>query len=220
MQEISLSDVFRIIGRRLWLIILITVAVAGVIGLVAVPRTSPVYQVQGQIVIKPKRSLGDDTSTQNAYANQLVATSQDLIKSTEVLSSVSEKLAKESVNMSAGDLLAGLSVTNSPNSLLLGLEMDYTNENNAVAALNMVMSEFQEIAPHYLSISKVAIVKGNLPVSKTSTGRRQIKYLIAGVVLGGAIALLTVFALEYSRHVIRDSKYLEKKFGLRTIQVL
>lgn len=220
MQEISLGDLFKIVIKRLWLIALITLLVAAVVGWVKLRDNGAQYEATGQVVLLPEKSADGDASAQNAYANQLVATSQDLTQSTEVLGTVSKRLEAKEINESASAILNSLTVSNQPNSLLLTLKFKAGSEHVAIQVTEAIMKEFKTVAPKYLPVSRVSVIKGDLPVTKSTSARSTVKYLLAGVVLGGVLSLLIVFVLEYSKHVVRDPDYLEKKYGVKTLQIV
>ncbi|WP_203662660.1 YveK family protein [Lacticaseibacillus sp. 53-4] len=220
MQEVSLGSVLKVIYKRLWLIIIITVLATGAMGWLKLSRSSAQYEATGEVVLVPEKGTNSDPSAQNAYANQLMATSQDLVQSSEVLSSVSTSLNRQGISMPVGSLSSGLTITNNANSMLLQLKFKSPNQSVAMSGLKTIMTEFQKVAPKYLPVSKVAIVKGDLPVSQSSSLRSLIQYMIVGFVLGGVLSLIIVFVLEYSRHVVRDPNYLQKKYGVKTIQIL
>lgn len=222
MQEISLGEMFRILLKHAWIIVLITLGVTALVGGYRITKagTGAQYEATGQVVLRPEQHASGDVATQNAYANQLVATSQDVMKSTEVLSNVSKSLSREGISLPASAIQNSLTVSNQPNSLLLEVKFKSSNKTVAVSAVNTIMQEFQRLAPKYMAISKVAIIQGEMPVA-TSTGKGSlIKYLLAGFVLGGVLSLIVIFALEFSRHTVRDSEYLSKKYHIKTIQTI
>ncbi|MFD1393853.1 YveK family protein [Lacticaseibacillus jixianensis] len=222
MQEISLGELLRVLYKRFWIIALITVGVTVLIGGYRAVKTghSAQYEATGQVVLTPEEKSSQDVATQNAYANQLIATSQDLIQSTEALSLTSAKLSKEGISLPTSAIQSGLSVANKPNSLLLEIKYKGADQQIAVKTVKTIMQNFKTLAPKYMAVSRVAIIKGDIPVSASSSRRSLIKYSLAGFVLGGVLSLIVVFILEFSRHTVRDEKYLSKKYHIQTIQTL
>lgn len=222
MQEISLGEMFRILLKHVWTILLITLGFAALVSGYRIMKSgdSAQYEATGQVVLRPEQRASGDVATQNAYASQLVATSQDLLDSTEALSNVSGSLGQQGIGLSASQIQNSLTVTNQPNSLLIELKFKTASQTTAVAGLKAIMKEFQTLAPKYMAISKVAIIQGEIPVT-VSTGKRSlVKYALAGFVLGGVLSLLVVFLLEFSRHTVRDGEYLSKRYKIETLQTL
>ncbi|WP_260339463.1 YveK family protein [Lacticaseibacillus paracasei] len=220
MQEISLGELFRIFIKRSWIVVIVTVGVGVLVGVGSASLSSSQYEARGQIVLRPSLNTSGDTAAQNTYANQLVATSHDLIQSTEVLSLVSNKLAQKNITLPASSILGTLTVSNAPNSLLLVLSYKNVDQNVAKETVKAVMEVFQTLAPKYMTVSKVAIVRGNIPVLQSTTNRMLIKHILAGLILGFVLSLILIFILEFRRHTIRDGEYLSKRYQIKTIQTL
>lgn len=220
MQEISLSDLFKAVWRHIILIIVVTVAVAAAVMVLVAPKNSSHFEATGQVVLRPTTKTVNDSGAQNAYTTQMVATSKDILSSTAFLKKVSKQLSRKGIDASADQLYSDIEIKNQINSLLLEIKTKSDTAKDAQAITNATLKAFKASAPDYLSLDRAVVMKSADAKQVTGSSRTQIKYLLAGIVLGGVLSLVLVFILEFIRHTVRDTRYLEKKYGIKTIQTI
>lgn len=220
MQEISLSDLFKIVIKYIWLIIGVTVIVTGGVLVVLNSRGTTHYETTGQIVIKPQRATDGDLASQNAYISQTMATSKDLLTSNGLLERVSTRLEKHDIDLSPAKLFSQVTTDNQSNSLLTTVTAQGNSAHESRLIVNTVMDQFRIDSKQYLSAGNVLVVKGGDATVVAQSKRTMLKYGIAGVVLGIVISLIVVFILENHRHAVVDIDYLNKKHHIKTLQLL
>ena len=195
--EIDLLELFFILKRKWWMIVL-----AGIAGFVlaiafSVFCITPQYQSTSQMYVLSKETTLNSLADLQ-IGSQLTKDYKVMIQSRPVLEEVIEKLG---LNINYKQLRAKLKIDNPPDTRILSLTVTDPNPQNAMEIVNQIAS----------SSSKI-IELGIVPEEKSGPSIKK------NAVLGGvAAAMLVVFiivAIELLDDTIKTEEDLEKNLGL------
>lgn len=210
-EEISLVDLFKIIKKRIGLIInttLIGVLVAAIYTFFIV---TPQYSSTTDLLVN--RSQQDQSGMiERAEIDtnlQLINTYSDIITRPVILDHVAEEL---DMDLSGSNLADSLTVTNENQSQMFSLTATDDNPYDAASIVNTTATVFQEQMPELMNVDNVAILtvgEPNLnPVSPNNTLN-----IILGLIIGASIGVGISILIEFFDTTVKDERFIMDEIG-------
>ena len=204
-KGISLSDIFRVIKKNIILICIIVFAAILVGGVYTFGVAKEKYRASTTVVVAVKQPTG--SGEQNIDYNmtaKLLYTIRDLIKEDVVVGPVADKH-----NMDPGALRGMISVGSVEYSFLLTIEVKNGNGKLAVDLANDVANELIKVVDTNPSLS--SFTKDTISVTSPAEkfkydSPNKIMYMMIFTLLGGVLACVVVFVMEFA-----SNKYTSKK---------
>lgn len=196
-ESIDLRQIFQIVRKRLWLIILIAFFTTSLAGIYTFFWVDPVYKADVLVYIWQSNEEGTDSGNLNtsdlALFSQLVNDYEQLAKSRLVTGTVADELGLDDTQ--ATKLAGQISVSTKQNTRLLLLTVQSTDPQFAASAANKLAQVFSDVVIEKMNVGSVnlideAVVPQN-PVSPNKTMN-----LAIGLVLGVMIGVGLVFLIE------------------------
>jgi tyrosine-protein kinase len=209
----SLSDYVAILGRRWWLIALVTLVTVGAAALYT-SRQPTEYRAVMKIVVGQKGTLFDPRL--GNVADQFTQTMTDLLQSDVIAREVIQQLG---LNMTTRDLLGQLDVITKPETAVLVVIYDDTDRARAVRVLHQIGVVFTGEVDQRLA----SAAAGDFAVSVTvfddahtvpdPVSPNPLRNLVVAGALGVLLGLLAAILREQLDDTIRSSDDAERAFG-------
>ncbi|MGE7663647.1 YveK family protein [Peribacillus sp. NPDC097197] len=197
-KEINVKQLFEIIGRRLWIVIIVALLFT-LAGYLKTLSTTPLYQSSTRIIIE---------------ANQdKMKTLQVIIKDTTVLQKVVNEME---LPMSPEALAGAITVTSVEDSEVVSISVISSDPYMAAEIANKTAQVFKEEAPNIVNFKKIrdlSPAKVNFSQINGDRNGTIIKSSIVGLVIG--IGLTFLFnSLDYT---VRSEQEIEETIGFPVI---
>ena len=215
MQEetISLQDIFKVLKKRILLILSITVGAMLIAGIISFFFLTPIYQGSTQILVNQQKQDQQTIQTQDIQTNlQLINTYNVIIKSPAILAKVIENLDLDTTPTA---LTKNISVTNANNSQVVNITVQDENPAFAVDIANTVATVFKEEIPILMSVDNVNILSpAVLSENPNPVKPNKIMNIAIAMVVGLMIGVGLAFLLEYLDTTMKTEQDVEDILGL------
>lgn len=218
-ETISLQEIFKIIKKRLFLMLCITLIVVSTAAFLNYYFITPIYQAQTQILVNQKPNNQEVYSWSQLETDfQLINTYNVIIKSPVILYKVVEEL---DLDISSDQLMRKILVSNESNSKVVNIKVEDQNQERAVHIANKVAEVFKNQIPTLMSIDNINILS-EAKLSKNPDPIKPNKMLnitiaaIAGLMLGVGLT----FLLEILDTTIKNERDIEEVLELPIIGLI
>ncbi|KRD84520.1 capsular biosynthesis protein [Bacillus sp. Root147] len=219
-ETISLRELFAVLRKRLWLIVLITIIAATVSAVISFFVLTPVYESKTQILVNQAKS--DEQllyNTQAVQTNvQLINTYNDIIKSPAILDKVIKELK---LNGSAASLSGQIQVTSAQNSQVAQIVVQDTSAKGATDIANTTASVFQKEVPKLMNVDNVKVLsKATLGENASPVKPQPLFNIAIAIVVGLMVGVGLSFLLEYLDNTVKTEQDIENLLELPVMGVV
>lgn len=217
---LSLGDLFEVVWRRLWVIVLAAAVCTGAAVAVDLVRT-PMYQASIQILVGQEQgnselsSLGSDVQG----LQQLTLTVAEAVSTRPVAEEVIEELDLE---ITASEFLEQVTVEQIPETQFIEVSYEHPNPERAQEIANTTGEVFagqvEEVSPSANSITATLWERAVTPEEPSSPN--PVRDGLLAFVLGSMLGLGMAFLLEYLDDSWRTSEDVERVSGLPNLGVI
>jgi capsular polysaccharide biosynthesis protein len=218
-QEIDLKELFVIIIKKWWLIILLCGICAGAAYYITDEYVEPVYKAQTSLFLGKEEGeiAGIDISLQELQAyNQLITDYRALAGTRLILEQVIDELG---LQMEASTLEENLTIESIDDSRLFTISFEHTNQELAADVANAVAEQLKNKATEIIQVQNIMIIDEALVPENPISPNKKMNTAIAGV-LGIMLALFIIMLLHFLDNTIKDENDIEKQLGLTVIGVI
>jgi capsular polysaccharide biosynthesis protein len=195
-KDINLIEIYKIIKRRLWLIIVIT-AVTTILGTYySYSKYTPLYQTSSRIIIKADPE----------YRNTL----QVIIKDSVVLDKVIQQLE---LNENSNQLASNITVSSIEDTQVVSIGVIDTNPKRAAEIANATARVFQEEIPNIVNFKDVTLLSKAM-VNDSPINQGSMKMIIISIAAGLIAGVCIVFLLDSFDDSLRGDQEVEEILGL------
>ena len=220
-ETISLKDIFKIIKKRLFLIVSLTMVAAIIAGAVSYFVMTPVYEASTQILINKQNVEEDTINEQDIRTNlQLINTYNVIINSPYILDKVIDNL---DLDMTSTELSQQISISNAEESQVIEITVQDEQHFLAVDIANTIAEVFQREVPTLMNISKgnVNIISdANHLDSPAHVSPNEKMNVAIAAVIGLMLGVGLAFLLEYLDTTIKKEEDVEELLGLPIIGIV
>ncbi|MEH6982437.1 YveK family protein [Priestia megaterium] len=218
-ETISLRNLFQVLRKRLWLIILITIIAATVSVVISFFVLTPVYESKTQILVNQAKNDQQLYDNQTVQTNvQLISTYNDIIKSPAILDKVIKELKLDS---SAQSLSGQIQVTNAQNSQVAQIVVQDTSAKRATEIANTTASVFKKEVPKIMNVDNVSVLsKATLGESASPVKPQPLMNIAIAVVVGLMLGVGLSFLLEYLDNTLKTEQDIENLLELPVMGVI
>lgn len=218
-ETISLRELFQVLRKRLWLIVLITIIAATVSAVISFFVLTPVYESKTQILVNQAKSDEQLYNSQTVQTNvQLINTYNDIIKSPAILDKVIKELKLDS---SAQSLSGQIQVTNAENSQVAQIVVQDTSAKRATEIANTTASVFKKEVPKIMNVDNVSVLsKATLGESASPVKPQPLMNIAIAVVVGLMVGVALSFLLEYLDNTLKTEQDIENLLELPVMGVI
>jgi len=219
-DTLPLKDIVRVLGRRLWLIIAVTlVIVGGAVGF-GLAQT-PTYEASTKLLVGQQKGAGDPFNLAgDVQGLQLLTKTLAAAVNARPIAQVVVRQLDLSIN--PNELMANVQVEQIPDTQFVQVTYKDTNPERAQLIANSIGDVFSvrisEISPKASGVTVTVWESATMPTNPVSPNFMLILplALVLGVVLGVTLALL----LEYWGSGWRSAEEIERAFGRPVIAVI
>lgn len=211
-DAIDLLEILRIIRKRLWIIILLTVMAVVISGLLSYFFLDKIYQTSTTLMVSKTQSDSTNVLQYNdVLLNQkLVKTYSEIAKSNRVLDKVIEKLE---LNVSAGELRKKITVNSVQDTEIIRISVEDLDPQFATDLANGIAVIFMGEVAEIMKMDNVQLIDpAKLPEAPIKP-RPVLNMAIAGV-LGIMVSLGIIFLIEYLDNTVKSAEDIERRIGL------
>jgi capsular polysaccharide biosynthesis protein len=215
---ISFQEVLRVIRRRLWLIVLVTAMLIGLVGGWSLAQT-PIYQASITMLVGQQPGTYTQNPVPVGDLQNLTQTMAETADSRPVAEAAIQQL---DLQMAPSSLLENLSAERVPDSQVIRINYTDPSPERAQQIVNAVGDVFSEqvseTSANANPISATVWERAEVPSAPVSpnVGRNTLVSLMAGLLLGTGLA----FVLEYFNNTWRSPEELERVSGLPVFGVI
>ncbi|MBX9993194.1 YveK family protein [Priestia aryabhattai] len=218
-ETISLRELFAVLRKRLWLIVLITIIAATVSAVISFFVLTPVYESKTQILVNQAKNDQQLYSNQAVQTNvQLINTYNDIIKSPAILDKVVKELK---LDKSAVDLSDQIQVTSAQNSQVAEIVVQDTSAKRAADIANTTASVFQKQVPKLMNVDNVKVLsKAALGENPSPVKPQPLLNVAIAIVVGLMVGVGLSFLLEYLDSTLKTEQDIENILELPVMGVI
>jgi capsular polysaccharide biosynthesis protein len=218
-ETISLRELFQVLRKRLWLIVLITIIAATVSAVISFFVLTPVYESKTQILVNQAKNDQQLYNNQTVQTNvQLINTYNDIIKSPAILDKVIKELKLDG---SAQSLSGQIQVTNAENSQVAQIVVQDTSVKRATEIANTTASVFKKEVPKIMNVDNVSVLsKATLGESASPVKPQPLMNIAIAVVVGLMVGVGVSFLLEYLDNTLKTEQDIENILELPVMGVI
>jgi len=218
-ETISLRELFQVLRKRLWLIVLITIIAATVSAVISFFVLTPVYESKTQILVNQAKNDQQLYSNQTVQTNvQLINTYHDIITSPAILDKVIKELKLDG---SAQSLSGQIQVTSAQDSQVAQIVVQDTSAKRATDIANTTASVFQKEVPKLMNVDNVKVLsKATLGESASPVKPQPLMNIAIAVVVGLMVGVGLSFLLEYLDNTLKTEQDIENLLELPVMGVI
>lgn len=217
-QVIELRDFFKILSKRKWLIMLITLLFTLLSAYITYYVLTPVYQAETELLVN--KDNHDDPlkaiTTSDIDTNiRLISTYSIIIRSPRIMDIVGERLEGDYLTEEIQQRLHVQSLTDSQ---VMSIIVEDTNQQKAVEIANTIANTFQEEIVKIMKVDNVQILtparvdQQALPIKP-----KPILNISAALMLGLAISIISILLYEFLSSSIKSEEEIRKLLGLNIL---
>ena len=212
-ESISLQEITKIIRKRLFLIISLTIISVGITAGISYYVLTPIYQAQTQILVNQKSNSDEAYSWERTEIDlQLINTYNVIITSNAILSKVIEKLE---MNVTPEQLKNQITVSSENNSKVVTIHVEDPNPRQAVEISNTVAEVFKEEIPTLMSVDNINILSvATLDENPSPVKPNKMLNMAIAAVVGLMVGIGVTFLMEMLDTTIKNEKDIEEILAL------
>lgn len=209
-EEISLSELFGILKKRMALIISLGLVALILAAVFTFFIATPKYNSTTQILVNRTTESAEGMQLNDINTNvQMINTYKDIIKGPVILNEVSENIQSD---LSAKELAEKVEINTQDNSQVFSLTV--TDEDPFVAAeiANEVATTFQNEIGNIMKVDNVTIISEAIPNNNQISPNNPLN-LVIGLLVGLMLGIGAAFLLEFMDTTVRDEQFIINDLG-------
>ena len=203
-ETIDLEELFHILKKRLWLIIVLALIAMATSGVVTHYLITPIYQASTQLVVSRSDIDHAVTSTEISGINQLMSTFNQIMVSPRILNQVIENLDLEETATSLSDRMEA---RNESQVLILTVQHEIPAVAHDIA--NNTAEVFADDVPDIMNFDNVNILApAMIPTSPVSP--RIVMNVGIGLLIGAMAGIFLAFLIDFLDKTVKTEHEIEK----------
>lgn len=205
MEEISLTEIFQTLKKRVWLIFSITSIAAIASAIISFFILTPIYQSSTQILVNQTNNEQALYNVSDIRTNiELINTYNVIIKSPAILDKVIEELE---IERSYGQLNSQISVASQNNSQVISITVQDPDPVLAAKIANTTATVFQREIIKIMNVNNVSILaQASIGDNPSPVKPQPLLNIAIAVVVGLMVGVGIAFLLEYLDNTIKSEQ--------------
>jgi len=219
-MELELKDYFRIVTKRIKLILWLVVVIAIITAIFSYWFMKPVYQSSTSLIVNNSQDMSRAIDLNSVNLDiRLVDTYKQIIKTAAITDKVAERNTE--LGLTGDQISSMISVSSVSNTQVLNISARYSDYPTTVTVVNEVAKVFVEEIPSIMTVNNVSIlneaklVDNPSPVAPNPILNIALSIIVA-LMLGIGLALL----LEYLDDTIKDEQDVQQYIDLPVLMVI
>jgi capsular polysaccharide biosynthesis protein len=211
----ELREFFKIIYKKLWVVLLIPIVAAGISTILSFKIFEPVYESKSSMYILSGKS---DLIDQSYLVNEkLVEDCAEIIRSKSVTRSVIEKL--HLTNITSEELARKINIKSKNDTRVIEISVRSSDPEKAKMLTEEVSNVFLKKISHLLNAKNIEVLdKAEVP--DTPVKPRPVINIVIGTVIGLITAICLVILTDYMNNTINTLEDVETQSGLVVLGVI
>ena len=223
--ELELKDYFKILKKRIWLILISMTLITSATAAVSIYLLDPVYEASTKLIVnKNMESLpaGSQATLDLNMINmniRLIDTYKEVIKTEAIMDRVVEQYPE--LNLTAGQLIAKVRVSSVNNTQVMTVSVQDESYNQAARIANAVSMVFQQQIPTIMSVDNVTILnEAKLNATPAPVRPNPMLNIAIGLILSLMLGVGFSLLLEYLDDSIKSEEDVLQHLQLPTLSVI
>jgi capsular polysaccharide biosynthesis protein len=215
-MELELKDILRIIRKRYWILIVLTMFIAGVTALYTIFFITPMYQASVKLIVSDSKAIDLNGINTNI---KLTQTYMEIIKTTSMMESVAEK--NPGLKMKGNAIKSLVSVSTVKDTQIMTITVKHKSQKKAAEIANAVAKTSRIQLKSIMKVDNVRIIdnaivnKSAKPISPNLEANLMTSLLVS-LILGIGI----IFLIEYFDDTIKTEEDISRYLKLPTISTI
>ncbi len=214
--EIDMKEIFRVLVKKLWIIVIAAIIVSAAIGCINLFVITPIYTSTTKIYVINRQDETKTTYSDLQTGTQITQDYMVLVTSHPVLEQV---IKNTKVDMTPDELNAMISIINPEGTRILEISVTDYDPMLAKKLADEIADVSAEQLVNIMEIEKVNIVEyGNLPGEADS--RNLVRSFMMGALLGILVSSVIIIIVHTMNDNIRTSEDIERRLGITTLGMI
>ncbi|MGF7396771.1 YveK family protein [Thermoanaerobacterium thermosaccharolyticum] len=219
-EEIDLREILAILGKRWWLILIITVAAVVISGVLSFYVIKPTYQASTSLIVSKSQTAqynNGQIQFQDVQTNRLLAsTYAEIATSRSVLQ---EAINKLNLNMTTDQLKKNIDVAEEGDTEVINISVKDNNPKTAADIANAVANSFVDNIVKIMKVDNVSVIDEAIPPTTKISPKPTLNMSIAAI-LGIMVSIFIIFLLEYFDKTYKSVDDVKKYLDLPVLGVI
>jgi capsular polysaccharide biosynthesis protein len=223
--ELELKDYFKILKKRIWLILISMTLITSATAAVSIYLLDPVYEASTKLIVNKNLdtlSSGSQATLDLNMINmniRLIDTYKEVIKTEAIMDLVVEQYPE--LNLTAGQLISKVKVSSVNNTQVMTVSVQDESYKLAARIANAVSMVFQEQIPTIMSVDNVTILnEAKLNATPAPVRPNPMLNIAIGLMLSLMLGVGISFLLEYLDDSIKSEEDVLQFLQLPTLSVI
>jgi capsular polysaccharide biosynthesis protein len=223
--ELELKDYFKILKKRIWLILISMTLITSATAAVSIYLLDPVYEASTKLIVnKNMESLpaGSQATLDLNMINmniRLIDTYKEVIKTEAIMDRVVEQYPD--LNLTAGQLISKVRVSSVNNTQVMTVSVQDESYIQAARIANAVSMVFQQQIPTIMSVDNVTILnEAKLNATPAPVRPNPMLNITIGLILSLMLGVGISLLLEYLDDSIKSEEDVLQYLQLPTLSVI
>jgi capsular polysaccharide biosynthesis protein len=213
-ETIELREILRILRKRIWIVVLITILATAISGVLSYFFMTPIYQASTQILVNNSKESSNTPLNVNdlRFNLDIIQTYIEVITSPRILD---QAIREMKLNLTYQQLKSKINVSTVKQSQLISITVEDPDQHTAAKIANGIASTFQQEIPKIMNVDNVQI----LAEAKEETNPSPVKPKpVLNMAIAFVVGLMTsiglIFLIEYLDNTIKNEADVNRYLGL------
>ena len=220
--ELDLRDYFRILRKRIWLIVAIVLITTVAAAVYSMFFKEAVYQASTKIIVN---RAATQVTAQQLDLNEIntnirmIDTYKEIIRTPAIMDQVTAQHPE--FGLTAEQLIGRIQVNSVNNTQVMTLSIQDTSYRRAAEIANAVSLTFQQEIPQLFNVENVSILnEAKLDITPSPVAPNIPLNIAIGFIVSLMIAAGIAFLLEYMDDTLKTEEDIQQALGLPTLAMI
>jgi len=219
-MELDLKDIFKILRKRIWWIIAVTVLASAAAWYYSTAIMKPVYEASTKLIVKQSDAAIARLDLNEINLNlRLIDTYKEIIRTLAIMQVVAEEHPE--FGLTAEQLIGKVRVSSVNNTQVMTLVVEDSSYRRAAEIVNAISYVFKDEVPKIMHVDNVSILN-EAPLDRQPAPVRP--NVMLNVAVAFVVSLMAVigwaFLMEYLDDTIKTEQDVAGVLGLPTLTVV
>lgn len=212
-EKISLIKLFKILKKKINIIISLTLLGFVISFLVTFFLITPKYRSSTQLLVNRNQATEEIQRSDIDTNLELIETYKDIIKSPAILDDVREEL---NLNLSHNDLIRKINISSKSRSQVFSIEVTDEDPELSSKIVNTIAETFQKNINEIMNVDNVSIISKGI-VNSNPISPNKIMNLTIGALLGLIVGIGLSIILNYIDQTVNDKRFVTDQIGWKNL---
>ncbi|HHQ2480327.1 TPA: YveK family protein [Bacillus cereus] len=211
-ESITLPNIFKVIKRKIIVVIFISILLTGIVGTISAFFIKPIYQASIQILINPKKE--ENYSSQ--VNTQLINTYNVVLKNKKILDDVRNKL---SLDVSLDQLRTNISAQNEKGSQVISIIVQDKDKKTAGTIAQALAKSLEKEIPNLMNVDNINILS-EAELSQNPIRPQPMLYMLITFIVSFFFSLTSITLWTIFDNKVKDATILTQELNVPVLAVV